>query len=161
MRSGLTVAAFILEPPRERIASLDTNPLPLLLTISETFAEKSPVPSLQERIVHAAVHGWMEGHLAAPGHRLDPAYAGDMPAAPFPDPHDRRLGQIIKESVGRFGDGEEPAAVAFAPRSLGSKGGRLARNAPDALRKGTTTRLPARCAPAPVRSSFGSQTTRR
>lgn len=104
---------------------MDTNPLPLLLTISETFAEKSPVPSLQERIVHAAVHGWMEGHLAAPGHRLDPAYAGDMPAAPFPDPHDRRLGQIIKESVERFGDGEEPAAVAFAA-ALGWKQGREA-----------------------------------
>jgi hypothetical protein len=101
---------------------LDTNALPLLLTISESFTEKSPVPSLQGRIVHAAVHGWMEGHLAAPGHQLDPAYVGKMPAAPFPDPHDRRLSQIVKETSERFGDGEEPAAVAFAA-ALGWKQG--------------------------------------
>jgi hypothetical protein len=92
---------------------MDTNALPLLLVISESFTEK-PVPTLGQRIVHAAVHGWMEGHLAAPGHQLDPENVGEMPAAPFPDPHDRRLEQIIKEASERFGDGEEPAAVAYA-----------------------------------------------
>jgi len=103
---------------------LDTNALPLLLTIYGSFTEK-PVPTLQQRIVHAAVHGWMEGHLAAPDHQLDPEYVGEMPSAPFPDPHDRRLEQIIKETSERFGDGEEPAAVAFAA-ALGWKQGRAA-----------------------------------
>src|SRR5262245_45413927 len=98
--------------------------MPLLLTISESFTEK-PEPSLRDRIVHAAVHGRMEGHLAAPDHRIDPTYTGTMPAAPFPDPTDRRLRQIIVEALERFDEGEEPAAVAFAA-ALGWKQGRAA-----------------------------------
>ena len=111
--------------PSGKDPPLDTNALPLLFTIYEGFTEKSPVPSLQGRIVHAAVHGWMEGHLAAPDHQLDPEYVGEMPSAPFPDPHDRRLEQIIKETSERFSDGEEPAAVSFAA-ALGWKHGRAA-----------------------------------
>jgi hypothetical protein len=110
---------------RERVgALLDTNAMPLLLTISESFTEK-PQPSLKERIVHAAVHGWMEGHLAAPNHRIDPTFTGEMPAAPWPDPTDRRLKRIIEEATERFDEGEEPAAVAFAA-ALGWKQGRAA-----------------------------------
>jgi hypothetical protein len=92
---------------------LDTNALPLLFTITESLTER-PVPSFELRIVHAAVHGWMEGHLGAPDHKLDPRYIGEMPSAPFPDPSDRRLLQIVDETKERFGEGEEPAAVAFA-----------------------------------------------
>jgi hypothetical protein len=103
---------------------LDTNALPLLLTISGSFTEK-PVPPLDELIVHAAVHGWMEGHLAAPNHRLDPTFVGKMPCPPFPDPGDRRLERIINEASERFAEGEEPAAVAFAA-ALGWKQGRVA-----------------------------------
>lgn len=101
----------------------DLNPLPLALTIVEGF---TPQPQeLVARVAHAAVHGWMEGHLAAPGHRHDPRFTGSMPASPFPDPHDRRVTAIIVETLERFGDGEEPAAVAFAA-ALGWQQGRSA-----------------------------------
>lgn len=103
-----------------------TNALPLLLTISETCIDDSTPPSTVGRIIHAAVHGWMEGHLAAPGHKLDPTNIGEMPDAPFPDPSDRRLKQIIEETETRFaGEKEEAAAVCFAA-ALGWQAGRQA-----------------------------------
>lgn len=101
----------------------EPNALPLLLTISETFTEAERGTSLEARIVHAAVHGWMEGHLSSPGHRLDPANVGEMPEPPFPHPDDPQLGQIVVDASRRFRHGEEPAAVAFAA-ALGWQAGR-------------------------------------
>jgi hypothetical protein len=76
---------------RARISERDTsavatelNALPLLLTISETFTDAERDTSLQDRLVHAAVHGWMEGHLSSPGHRLDPDNVSDMPEPALP-----------------------------------------------------------------------------
>jgi len=99
------------------------NALPLLLTISETFTGDERESPFEARVVHAAVHGWMEGHLSSPGHRLDPDHVGEMPEPPFPHPDDPQLGQIIDEVAGRFREGEEPAAVAFAA-ALGWQAGR-------------------------------------
>lgn len=102
----------------------ELNALPLLLTITETFSIPSAHgASLEERIVHAAVHGWMEGHLSAPGHRFDPSHVGGMPDPPFPDPDDPQLQQIVEEARRRFREGEEPAAAAFAA-ALGWQAGR-------------------------------------
>jgi hypothetical protein len=101
----------------------ELNALPLLLTISETFTDAERGTSLEGRIVHAAVHGWMEGHLSAPGHDFDPANVGGMPEPPFPHSNDPQLGQIIDETSRRFRNGEEPAAVAFAA-ALGWQAGR-------------------------------------
>ena len=102
---------------------MDSNPLPLLLTISETFAGEPE--SFHSRVLHAAVHGWMEGHLAAPGHRFDPDRVGGMPKPPFPDPDDERMPGIIEEALARFSEGEEPGAIAFAA-ALGWQAGRNA-----------------------------------
>jgi hypothetical protein len=105
---------------------MDTNAAPLLFTISETFDEPDQNMSLEVRVMHAAVHGWFEGHIAAPEHRIDrDAATSAMPAAPFPDPTDRRLTSIVDETLGRFTDGEEPAAVSYAA-ALGWKTGRHA-----------------------------------
>ncbi|MGH3008549.1 MAG: hypothetical protein ACRDLM_03975 [Gaiellaceae bacterium] len=101
----------------------DLNALPLLLTISESFTGAERGASLEGRLVHAAVHGWMEGHLASPSHRLDPDNVGEMPDPPFPHPDDPQLGQIVAEASRRFREGEEPAAVAFAA-ALGWQAGR-------------------------------------
>ena len=102
---------------------MDTNPLPLLLTISETFSDE-PEP-FHSRVLHAAVHGWMEGHLAAPGHQLDPDRVGGMPNPPFPGPDNERMPGILEETLGRFSEGEEPGAIAFAA-ALGWQAGRNA-----------------------------------
>jgi hypothetical protein len=101
----------------------ELNPLPLLLTISETFTDAERGTSLQDRLVHAAVHGWMEGHLSSPGHRLDRDNVGNIPNAPFPHPDDPQLREIVDEASRRFRVGEEPAAVAFAA-ALGWQAGR-------------------------------------
>lgn len=103
--------------------TLELNALPLLLTISETFTDAERDTSLQERLVHATVHGWMEGHLSSPGHRLDRDNVGDIPESPFPNPDDPQLRHIVDEASRRFRDGEEPAAVAFAA-ALGWQAGR-------------------------------------
>ena len=101
----------------------ELNALPLLLTISETFTAAEAGVSLEARILHAAVHGWMEGHLSSPGHRFDPGNVGTMPEPPFPDPNDQQLHQIVEETMRRFREGEEPAAAAFAA-ALGWQAGR-------------------------------------
>jgi hypothetical protein len=105
------------------VSSMDSNPLPLLLTISETFTDEPD--SFRARVVHAAVHGWMEGHLAAPGHHLDPDRVGGMPNPPFPSPEDERMRTVVEEALRRFSEGEEPGAIAFAA-ALGWQAGRIA-----------------------------------
>jgi hypothetical protein len=101
----------------------ELNALPLLLTVSETFTDSERETPFNARVAHAAVHGWMEGHLSSPGHILDPANVGDMPESPFPRRGDPQLVQIIDETLRRFREGEEPAAVAFAA-ALGWQAGR-------------------------------------
>jgi hypothetical protein len=101
----------------------EMNALPLLLTISETFTQAEKETALEDRVVHAAVHGWMEGHLSSPGHRLNPANVGQMPQRPFPATDDPQLDQIVEETLSRFREGEEPAAIAFAA-ALGWQAGR-------------------------------------
>ena len=53
------------------------NVTPIVLTIVNT-AENA---RLEEgaHVVNAAVHGRMEGHLAAPGHQIDRDNVGEMP----------------------------------------------------------------------------------
>lgn len=101
----------------------EVNPLPLLLIVSETFTDAERGTSFETRAVHAAVHGWMEGHLSSPGHHLDPNNVGEMPEPPFPSQDDPQLKQIVEEVLSRFREGEEPAAVAFAA-ALGWQAGR-------------------------------------
>jgi hypothetical protein len=94
-----------------------------LLTISESFTDAERGSSFKARILHATVHGWMEGHLSSPGHRFDRGNVSRMPDPPFPDPKDLPLGQIVEEASRRFREGEEPAAVAFGA-ALGWQAGR-------------------------------------
>lgn len=101
----------------------EMNVLPLLVTVSETFTDAERDTSFESRVVHAAVHGWMEGHLSAPGHQFDIENVGEMPEAPFPHPDDPQLREIVDEVLRRFRQGEEPAAVAFAA-ALGWQAGR-------------------------------------
>jgi hypothetical protein len=67
----------------------------------------------------------MEGHLAAPTHRLEVNRVGSMPEPPFPDPDDPRFDAVVTEAEERFSGGEEPAALAFAA-ALGWQAGRKA-----------------------------------
>ena len=101
----------------------ERNALPLLLTVSETFTEGERETSFESRVVHAAVHGWMEGHLSSPGHQLDPDHVGEMPEPPFPSQDDPQLKEIVEEDLRRFREAEEAAAVAFAA-ALGWQAGR-------------------------------------
>jgi hypothetical protein len=84
---------------------MDRNVMPLVLTVTEAveddgaFETRMPSP-LHAMVMQVAVHAWMEGHLAAPGHIVrDEPTDETMPAPPFPardDPpprRDHRLGQ--------------------------------------------------------------------
>jgi hypothetical protein len=98
----------------------------------------------------------MDGrHLSAPGHRLDPDNVGEMPEPPFPGTGDPQLQQIITETLRRFRDGEEPAAVAFAA-ALGWRGARPRVNALAAPPRVTTTQAPVRCVKAARTSASSS-----
>lgn len=91
--------------------SAQPNLMPLLLTISQAAGEDFNSPG--ERVLHAAVHAWAEGHVASPGHKL----VGDtsehpMPSPPFPYPHDNcKLKEIIETTSKSFGDGKDAAAI--------------------------------------------------
>ncbi|UTI63894.1 hypothetical protein NBH00_21435 [Paraconexibacter antarcticus] len=50
--------------------------------------DSGEVRDVRNGALHGAVHGWMEGHLAASGHREGAVMPGDMPSPPFPDPDD-------------------------------------------------------------------------
>ena len=73
----------------------ELNALPLLLTVSETFNDSERETPFDARVAHAAVHGWMDGHLSSPGHILDPANVGDMPESPFPRRGDPRSSRSL------------------------------------------------------------------
>jgi hypothetical protein len=105
---------------------VETNGVPLLVVITETLAEVGDSP-LDALVMHAAVHGWMEGHLSAPGHRLDSENEQTMPNPPFPNPADELLQRIVREALSRFSPGEEPAAITYAA-ALGWQAGRLTAN---------------------------------
>lgn len=87
------------------------NFLPLVLVLLEAHHEAGST-SFEAAVIHAAVHGWMEGHLAAPGHLPGPP--GEMPDPPFPNPADQALQDIVDETHRRFAEDERVGAVAFA-----------------------------------------------
>jgi hypothetical protein len=98
---------------------MDRNVMPLVLTVTEAVeddgASETRMPSpLHAMVMQVAVHAWMEGHLAAPGHIVrDDATDERMPAPPFPARDDPRLREIIA-SANDYSEGEEPAAVMAA-----------------------------------------------
>jgi hypothetical protein len=72
----------------------------LLLTIEQTSRQTD---RLDHAIVQAAVHGWMDGHLAADGHQLLDLPTDDpMPSPPFPDRDDARLAELIRDLAERL-----------------------------------------------------------
>jgi len=88
--------------------------MPLMTVILGLFGSGQPRDRF-EVVLNAAVHGWMEGHLAAPGHVLSEDRSGiDMPAPPFPARESEQLRALVFEAMDRFDDGEEPAAAMFA-----------------------------------------------
>src|SRR5512134_3208300 len=103
---------------------MDRNAMPLLTVLNGLFSGAA-APTLFELVLGACVHGWMEGHLAAPGHSVAGGAGDDMPAPPFPPRDSAELSAIVAEVMGRFGAGEEPAAAACAA-ALGWQAGRQA-----------------------------------
>jgi hypothetical protein len=103
---------------------MDRNVMPLMTVLNGVF-EAGAAPTLQEVVLQACVHGWMEGHLAAPGHVVAAGATEDMPAPPFPPRDSDQLRAIVDEVMRRFAAGEEPAAAACAA-ALGWRAGRQA-----------------------------------
>jgi hypothetical protein len=103
---------------------MDRNVLPLMTVLNGVF-EAEAAPTLLEVVLQACVHGWMEGHLAAPGHVVAGGATESMPAPPFPRDDSAELRAIVDEVMRRFADGEEPAAAACAA-ALGWRAGRQA-----------------------------------
>jgi hypothetical protein len=102
---------------------VDENAAPLLTVINGVFASGEAHDRF-EVVLHAAVHGWMEGHVAAPGHRLAAATSDEeMPVPPYPSRDSEALREILAEAMDRFGDDEEPAVALFAA-ALGWRAGR-------------------------------------
>lgn len=102
---------------------MDTNTTPLLTVILGLFGSGEAHDRFNV-VLHAAVHGWMEGHLAAPGHVVSADTSGrEMPVPPFPERESRELREIVSETMARFRDGEEPAAAMYAA-ALGWRLGR-------------------------------------
>jgi hypothetical protein len=114
----------------------DKNSMPLIVTIVDTLGEKQDARSLGDMIVSAAVHGWMEGHLAAPGHRLDTGNVGEMPESPFPPTDNPQLKTTIQDAYERFEVGEESAAVAYAAALGWQMGRQSGMNCPGCAPKG-------------------------
>ena len=105
------------------VRDVEMNATPLLTVILGLFSSGEAHDRF-DVVLHAAVHGWMEGHLAAPGHRVSGDASGDqMPAPPFPARGSGRLREIVSETMARFGDDEEPAAAMYAA-ALGWRLGR-------------------------------------
>ena len=100
------------------------NVMPLMTMLNGVF-EPGAAPTLQEVVLQACVHGWMEGHLAAPGHVVAAGATEDMPAPPFPPRDSDQLCAIVEEVMRRFAAGEEPAAATCA-LALGWRAGRQA-----------------------------------
>jgi hypothetical protein len=88
--------------------------MPLMTVVMGPFGSGQPRDRF-EVVLNAAVHGWMEGHLAAPGHVVSGDRSGiDMPTPPFPARESEQLRALVSETMARFQDGEEPAAAMFA-----------------------------------------------
>jgi len=90
--------------------SLNAHPMVVLVLGA---VGTSPVP-IRERVMHAAVHAWMEGHLSASGHREVGSTTRSMPSPPFPDTGDERLHEIVDETLDRFDPIQIVPAVAYA-----------------------------------------------
>jgi len=93
---------------------VEVNPLPLILVLSNAASMEG---DLDARCLVAAVHCWMEGHLAAEGHGEAAETDAEMPAPPFPDPEadGDRLNAIVLDAVARFGyKGNGIDAIAYA-----------------------------------------------
>ncbi len=103
---------------------MDRNVLPLLTVLNGVF-EAGTAPTLPEVVLQACVHGWMEGHLAAPGHIVAGGTTEEMPSPPFPPRDSDELRAIVDAVMRRFAPGEEPAAAASAA-ALGWQAGRQA-----------------------------------
>lgn len=90
--------------------SLNAHPMIVLLLGA---VRSDPAPT-RDRVVQAAVHAWMEGHLSAPGHPRMSSTDAEFPSPPFPDPHDDRLHAIVDETMERFDPIQIVPAVAYA-----------------------------------------------
>lgn len=82
------------------------------------------VADVRTAALQGAAHGWMEGHLAAPGHREGPERHGEMPSPPFPDPADPdgSLREILDQVVEAHEEHQVTAAFLHAV-ALGIRAG--------------------------------------
>jgi hypothetical protein len=106
------------------MTEIDRNVLPLLTVLNGIFSTQEP-SDLLETVLQAAVHGWMEGHLGAPGHHVSSGPTEEMPSPPFPPRDPDALGTIVGEAMDRFSVDEAPAAALYAG-ALGWQAGRQA-----------------------------------
>lgn len=100
-------------PDRKR-----TNPL-LALTIFDTARSfRRGELDAPLAVMHAAVHGWYEGHVEGHAAKGSPSpvkrTADPCPAPPYPGPHDPALKTIIDEAARRFPASAIDGAIAFA-----------------------------------------------
>lgn len=87
---------------------------PILRLTIETALKRASQINPEHAIVHAAAHGWMEGHiLAEEGRRPRPepvfVATAERPTPPFPSEHSERLIQIVQDELlrhrGQLGEG--------------------------------------------------------
>ena len=89
------------------------NPHPLFVVQNTALREDGR--DLQTVILQAAVHGWMEGHLAAPGHVTRGVASSErMSAPPFPRADSGELAAIVQWTADTFREGEDEGAAAAA-----------------------------------------------
>jgi translation initiation factor IF-1 len=66
------------------MTDVSANSMPLVTVLAEPFNPRDAPGGLAEPVLRAAVRGSMEGHLAAPGHRVSGYTNGPMLSLPFP-----------------------------------------------------------------------------
>jgi hypothetical protein len=135
-------------PPSQPVTfcRMDRNIMPLVLTVTEAIEDDDALETrmsspLHAMVMQAAVHAWMEGHLAAPSHVLrDEPTGTEMPAPPFPARDDERLREIIA-IAGDYSKGEEPAAVMAAAAAAWRAGRQDGLDCPGCALPKSSTRL--------------------
>lgn len=82
------------------------------------------ITEVKSAVLQGAVHGWMEGHLAAPGHREGELRPGAMPSPPFPDPDDPdgELREIVSTVIDQY-DTDQVVEAFLHAIALGMRAG--------------------------------------
>jgi HEPN domain-containing protein len=110
LRTGMAIP---IEEAQEPSPFEGINFAPLFMTLVQAIVMDG---TLEERCLHAAVHSWAEGHLAAPGHPDPNVTETPLHVPPFPDPQadEDRLATVVHTALHRFEEGSEVAVLSIA-----------------------------------------------